>query len=100
MDESEVLKFEQQQRITKLSQAIREGAKLRPQCIGYGDYDGALCAIQAAQLAVLGRITSGPGRWAADYFGVPVVTVIDCYIDNDLGMTREAIADRLEAIGY
>ena len=105
MDESEVLKFEQQQRITKLSQAIRIGARLRPQSLcGYFDA-GRSCAIGAAYEAIFGF----PMKSKTDHQGVcdlydkmPVIRGLAHSIVgwNDSGMTREAIADRLEAEGF
>lgn len=53
MDQSEVLKFEQQTTLT-LSQAIRIGARLRPQARSCFFYEGKSCALGAAFEAVYG----------------------------------------------
>ena len=112
MDESVVKHLEQQQ-ITKLSQAIREGAKLRPQCTGFTFRDGRSCALGAAYEAAFGYPTddiyfSGDrdgemARKLHEKFNIPwsfsLPREVGMYM-NDAGMTREAIADRLEAIGY
>jgi hypothetical protein len=97
MDESEVLRFEQQKQITKLSQAIREGAKLRPfQCKG-NYFDGAAsCAIGAARDA-LGCDSTLELRVTLRVSDNVIGEVI---MWNDSGMTREAIADKLEAMGF
>lgn len=108
-DQSEVLKFEQQQQITKLSQAIRIGARLRYQIRGFLSLkSGGSCAIGAAHEAIFGYVLPWPSvrteRYADQYarveglFGKRLVG--DVMSMNDSGMTREAIADNLEALGY
>src|ERR1700741_3225132 len=55
MDESIVKHLEQPQVGTlKLSEAMRIGARLRPQCSGYLFNNGASCALGAAYEAVYG----------------------------------------------
>jgi hypothetical protein len=104
MDESEVLRFEQQKQITKLSQAIREGAKLRPQCTKYFFGGGGSCAFGAAYEAITGYklpeySTNGVEvlKRVPNYGGDLSCEIVRW---NDSGMTREAIADKLEALGY
>jgi len=106
MDQSEILKFEQQQQITKLSQAIRIGAKLRPQ--GFGQlWDGhGTCALGAAIEAIWGEgsIYSMPdGSRSYDDIRLLFPFADRLNIDelNDKQrLTREQIADKLEAMGY
>jgi hypothetical protein len=107
MDQSVIEHFEQQKQITKLSEAIRAGAKLRPQCSGSYQFDGKSCAYGAAAEVLgvdplelhKGRIRGFNYNKAEEMafiktYGIAITTA------NDSGMTREAIADKLEAIGY
>ena len=98
--------------ITKLSQAIREGAKISPQCRNglYIDDDGKTCAIGAAFRA-MGYLQSASGYYAANQqgnlfdrlvqtFGFPEVLHREITSRNDSGQSREEIADWLESKGY
>jgi hypothetical protein len=112
MDQSEVLRFEQQQQITRLSQAIREGAKLRPQCKKFVFAHGKSCAI-GAWLEGLGYPYK-EGAHLSYLLALPP-SIEDAFAsadsayrqkyrlwiwqDNDQGRSRESIADRLESIG-
>jgi hypothetical protein len=111
MDQSEVLKFEQEQRTWKLSEAIRAGAKLRPKCRMNLFHAGRSCALGAAYEAIgggygmkkvtetlwLSKIPDAEKAESAfhDKFGFPIVTAND-----DKRWTREQIADELEKLGY
>ncbi len=103
MDESIVKHLEQQQ-ITKLSQAIRIGARLRPQCFDGNIFSGGKsCAIGAAYEGVTGRTFKGP-RYSRVEEIFPDLTFalteqIWMWNDSD-GLTREQIADKLEKLGY
>ena len=105
MDMIEPLKFWQQKKITKLSEAIRRGAKLRPQCRGAFFANGGSCAFGAAYEAITGTtLKSGSSD------GSPLLGIVPGYISVVRGMvldmndhklmSREAIADKLEAMGY
>lgn len=111
MDQSEVLRFEQQEqitKITKLSQAIRIGASLRPQCIGFLFRHGESCALGAAWEGIgekyveFGSVCNEAYAHIydalQDRFGNIVTD--EAMTMNDNGMSREHIADRLEALGY
>ena len=108
-DQSEVLKFEQQQRITKLSQAIRRGHEM----IGE-DHRGFLacgsgCAIGAAWVGsgraaadfykTFYRGDDGP-RQIADELGISVELFNAVSFKHYQGMPRLAIAEWLETMGY
>lgn len=90
----------------KLSEAIRIGAKLRPQGLGHAFKDGKSCAWGAAYEGVGGEYNESLGysNLVCDYlpshfmqaFGTGEYSIA-CMNDN--GMTREAIADFLEARG-
>lgn len=101
----------------KLSTAIREGAKLRPQ--GHGNYFAPLghsCALGAAFQAVTGRTGKDALPIAVDLDKLfpfldnevlhpaqsKSLSIAKIIVDlNDrLGWTREQIADWLEGIGY
>ena len=108
MDQSEVMKFEQQNRTLKLSDAIRIGAKLRPQCHGGFSRDGGTCALGAAAEA-LGFDFRDWGLRGPSMYEVlerlPALRSarlrgkISQWNDYEK-LTREQIADRLEAMGY
>lgn len=87
--------------LLKLSGAIREGCKLRPQGFGNEWTDGKSCAMGAAAEArgiPYGRFVSV--GWAASMWpSVPRDLIYEVAKMNDGGMTREAIADWLEAQG-
>lgn len=101
MDESEVLKFEQEIAPMKPSTAIRIGAKFRPQCTRYPlRGDGKSCAMGAAYEGATGKTTN-------DYIVIfdlfPILGQLrtDIWTMNDAqGKTREEIADWLEAQGH
>lgn len=89
----------------KLSEAIREGAKLRPQYFG-ADYfgNGGSCALGAAYEAVTGH-----GHYYADdaptiedlFPSLTVELEMEIWDKNDQEcLSREQIADWLEARGY
>lgn len=87
-------------KITKLSEAIRIGARLRPQCTAVFFSDGASCAIGAAMEAtgIAYGDTPNTGELhklfpALDEFAMSI------YAKNDDGWTREQIADWLEKQG-
>lgn len=94
-------------KITKLSEAIRIGSKIRPQCYGYLFKDGASCALGAAWEG-LGNdpVEGGPKNPAynAVYnalyarFGSDVCYTVESR--NDAGASREAVAHYLESQGY
>ncbi len=107
MDLSEVEKFET--KVLKPSQAMRIGARIRPQCGGHYFFKGRSCAI-GAWMEGLGvpyvhgaAVVDYPDLarelrvMSKDYFEKYKKTITE---DNDSCMSREAIADRLEAIGY
>lgn len=106
MDESEVLRFEQQTKQLKLSAAIRLGAKIRPQAFrGFWSGRGS-CALGAAAegagFAYGGEI-SRDVFWAAFHTTREPLAFLEVLITdwNDTHlMSREEIADRLEAMGY
>ena len=106
MDQSEILKFEQQQQITKLSQAIRIGAKLRPQTHLWSDGVGS-CALTAAAEATGYDYGDGFGHYSftihphlrKQFPSVPE-TVLEKVSEWNCSMSRERVADRLEAMGY
>ena len=84
----------------KLSEAIRAGAKLRPQAFGWYFKDGGSCAIGAAYEARTGMVGFVDG--ASDVL-CAVPEILDAPLFwaitemNDLQrMTREQIADRVE----
>lgn len=103
MDMKEVAKFETPVKL-KLSEAIRIGAQIRPQCKGRAFRDGGSCAMGAAYEAMTGNV------WPEDDFGnfplimhdfgAPTSIVMRVTNMNDNGMTREQIADWLESQGY
>ena len=104
MDESIVRNFRPQVGTLKLSEAIRAGAKLRPQGFGATFKDGKSCAVGAAYEAVTG-LTSWPQHeevysFLSRHFGVPYSLLRrDVCEKNDSRETREQIADWLEAQG-
>lgn len=105
----------------KLSAAMREGAKLRPQAIGAYFYDGKSCALGAAaealdaamyergsdravekllgnQFGLWGRKTTKlpcPAGCHTEYIVGHMIT----HLNDDHDWEREAIADWLEGLG-
>lgn len=107
MDLAEVEKFEAPVKVLKLSEAIRIGAKLRPQCVGYLFKGGASCALGAAYEALGGKPVEADStnpeynRIYDDLYGRYGVDVCSIAYDrNDHGASREAVADYLESQGY
>lgn len=95
-------------RIKKLSEAIRAGAKLRPQARGFYFASGASCALGAAYEAITGKYHEagedwdGPdmSRWFTNTFGLSSLLGTQVTEKNDAGKTRESIADELESQGF
>lgn len=107
-DESVVKQFEQQVGTLKLSQAIRIGAKLRPQCsrtyFAWADRPLAVgsCALGAAwEGAGYGGPTHAPFGYqdVCKAFGITEPLAQSIAIRNDRGDTREQIANWLESQG-
>lgn len=100
MDMSEVMKLDAPAKITKLSQAIRIGAKLRPQGRGQLLYRGASCALGAA-IEGMGLTPCDDMNFKdlQDMFGSTLCAFVIDWNDNH-GLTREQIADKLEALGF
>lgn len=108
MDESVIKHLEQPKVGTlKISEAMRIGARLRPQARGLYFTEGSSCALGAAYEGVTGKYHEagadfeGPSMvdWFKSYFGVGHELGLDIAIRNDEGQTREQIADWLEAQG-
>src|SRR5882762_300527 len=99
-------------KIAKISEAIRIGARLRPQCTGQMFLHGKSCALGAAYEALYGypgldvvqMNTVIEGSCALNWLpkGFPTMAKYDSaiFMKNDSGETREQIADWLEALGY
>jgi hypothetical protein len=96
---------EMQQKVgrMRLSEAIRIGARIRPQCSQvYGDeYAGTSCAIGAAWEAVTGQ-----NPWEVEPLKLDEILGrtragirSEIFSRNDSGESRESIADWLEAQG-
>jgi hypothetical protein len=96
----------------KLSHAIREGAKLKPQSIWEHKHVGSSCALGAAADIVGCTIRDGGDERLLAYFPelanpVPAVDEVPpgtlrkliCSLNNG-GRTRERIADMVEELGY
>lgn len=99
MDLSEVSKLDAPAKVLKLSEAIRIGAKKRPQCFGILYQAGATCALGAAAEAL---------GWDLDmHINVRDTFLRDVPDDiwnevgsrNDSGQRREIIAHWLESKG-
>lgn len=111
MDMTEVDKFEPQVGVLKLSDAIRVGARLRPQCSGWAFISGKSCALGAAYEGRTGHACS-PEAWEELSRVVPEGYRYDAsgltwgpvgyeiVKRNDSGQTREQIADWLQSKGY
>lgn len=92
----------------KLSQAIRIGAKLRPQCTGLMFLHGESCALGAAYEAIFGYpddVSIYAQSDLQDRLRAAVRLPNDAVRTigterNDRGESRESIADWLESIGY
>lgn len=99
-------------KITKLSEAIRIGAKLRPQGMGFYFSEGRSCALGAAYEAVTGKYhEAGAGTdipnmvdWFSEKFDMgPSLgsRIVDMNDGNhgQIQRTREQVADWLESQG-
>ncbi len=85
----------------KPSQAIRIGAAMRPQCIGDFFVNGRSCALGAMWEGFGER--GEPPRANLDWvqsFGLPHELACSAMNNNDMGWTRERVADWLESKGY
>jgi len=85
-------------RIERLSQAIRVGARIRQQCFGSYYIYGGSCAIGAAAEA----LNIGSGFWETfnRLFGLDERTWEKIIrLNDEFKMSREEIADWLEACG-
>lgn len=96
-----------EQRKLKLSEAIRIGARLRPQNQGQLFKNGASCAMGAA-------IEGRGGKLISIFDPLPHLLLPELFLDtqlytelgwkvanrNDAGESRESIADWLESQGY
>lgn len=106
MDESLVKHLEQPAKTLKLSEAMRIGARMRPQCFDEFFSDEGSCALGAAwEGAGLLALRGEPGQAITavmDAFGFPRCSSLGLRIAerNDAGETREEIADWLEERGY
>ena len=102
----------QNKKEVKLSYAIREGAKLKPQSPWESKHVGSSCALGAAADVVGCTIRDGGDERLLDFFPqlsdqVPAVDEIPagtlqklvCSLNNG-GRTREKIADIVEGLGY
>lgn len=96
----------------KLSEAIREGAKLKPQSPWDRKHVGSSCALGAAADVVGCTIADGGDDKLLEFFPqlatpvngfeeIPAGTLrsLICRLNNG-GRTREKIADIVEEIGY
>ncbi len=94
----------------KLSTAIREGAKLRPQCRGEMHFKGASCALGAAYEFATGRITKSIYKMRKlfpelaktfEYKGVVYPLEVHITTMNDREeLSREKIASIIEKKGF
>lgn len=111
MDLSELERLEQAARVVdqrmKLSEAIRLGARIRPQCTSGAFFeDGASCAFGAAYEAITGyTLPNGSRNGMEISLVIPEyrgnLSLADQIIErNDAGYTREQLADWLEGQGY
>lgn len=106
MDMSELERLEAQQGVIKLSDAIRVGARIRPQCQGALFRAGASCALGAAYEGKTGK-RCFPNEYSAVMGEFPILGAHGLndlgraiFNRNDSGKSREAIADWLESQGY
>jgi len=111
-DQSEILKWEQQQeQITKLSEAIRIGSRTSVQlrCKGYVDHKGRTCAYGAAAIgfgavgwkAIHNKAHELHKTGALSAIAFRHVHGFGIAEANDYrGWTREEIADELEKLGF
>ncbi len=97
-------------KVLKLSDAIRVGAALRPQCTGDLFRSGRSCALGAAYEGATGEVCGHydyglvtkrfpilKGKGGDGSLNKLGTAIFD---RNDSGMSRESIADWLEAQGY
>jgi len=110
MNEADVKYLEQPAKTLKLSEAIRIGAKMRPQGRLAMFSDGKSCAFGAAYEGIGGNYREGMHLFEtpSDFFGSVWRAGVDGkYLadeilrrNDDRRETRESIADWLESIGY
>jgi hypothetical protein len=94
----------------RLSEAIRIGAKIRPQCKSFLFFAGKSCALGAAYEAFFGH-PGADGYWSdkdlrfMESFGTklrgkyPALPFVEIVSRNDRGESRESIADWLQSQG-
>lgn len=111
MDES-IVKFLERTKVgtLKLSEAIREGIRMRPRECSHSFFDGddASCLWGAAWVAIGNpgkgsSLPTGVSLWMAKRFGVPEMVCIEAHLmhgGSGTTSTREQIADWLAAQGY
>lgn len=93
-------------KVLKLSEAIRKGARIRPQCKGNFFLGGSSCAMGAAYEAATDRteVDAGTMFRVLPFLMDGPTRLSDLATEigkrNDSGDTREQIADWLEAQGY
>lgn len=107
MDLAEVEKFEAV-KVLKLSEAIRIGAKIRPQCFHSLFKNGGSCVLGAAYEGATGKADAVKHCQVSAIF--PELRALkhndlgqvgwDMFKRNDDGESRESIADWLESKGY
>lgn len=104
MDIGDIKYLEAPEKVMKLSEAIRIGAKIRPQCVMAYFNGGASCALGSAYEAISGKnwLDDTPSNWEffSGRFNVPESLLLQISLLNDRGTTREQIADWLEGQGY
>ena len=103
MDQSEVLKFEQQQQITKLSQAIRRGHEMIGEASNFFLSDCEGCAIGAAWVGIGLSLNDFCAAWRrgseeaiAEGLGITVDLFLEVSRMHQSGMPRLQIADWLD----
>lgn len=99
MDLSETKQFDLAVRPLKLSEAMRIGAKIRPQCAGAWFVKDGSCAIGAVWEATYGTTDTGfrlVGCVISREYGISDYFLGEIIRRNDSGQSRESIADWLE----
>lgn len=109
MDESVIQYFEAKVGVLKLSEAIRIGARIRPQGKVHAFMDGKSCAWGAAweglgnpydETVGYGHILwAGPAAWGEANSVMTAKLGVGVALHNDSDWTREQIADWLESQG-
>ena len=97
MDIGEIKYLEVPAKVLKLSEAIRIGSRIRPQCFGEYYLLGGSCALGAAKEALGVANDAELRRMLGLPYDFPLQHIIH---RNDNGQTREQIADWLESKGY